>query len=175
MGSPAGRPLLLLGVAALVLGCGYRVFDGRDVFGAEVTQIEVTLFENESVEPSFGVLVGDAVVETFGMRGPLVPVWGEPATGADLVLRGVIRSVTVRPSAFSPSGLARENRVEVLLDTDVRRAGSGDVVWNDHIVVNELFLASPDAQVNQTNKEQALRRLSGLLAERIYDGLFQRL
>ena len=169
------RALALLAALALGAACGYRVFDARDVFGPEVTQIEVTMFENESVEPAFEVLVGDAVVETFGMRGPLVPVWGEPGGSSDLVLRGVIRSVTVRPSAFSAAGLARENRIEVLVDSDVRRAGSGDLVWNGRIVVNELFLASPDAQVNETNKEQALRRLSGLLAERIYDGLFQRL
>ncbi len=157
------------------MGCGYRVLDGREVFGPEVTQIEITMFENESVEPAFELMVGDAVAETFELRGPLVPVWGTPASRSDLVLRGVIRSVSVEPSAFSSAGFARENRIEVRLESDVRHVGSGEVVWHERIVLSELFLSSPEVQVNETNKEQALRRLSSLLAERIYDGLFQRL
>ena len=65
------RALLVLTIAASLVGCGYRVLDGRDVFGPEVTQIEITMFENESVEPAFELMVGDAVAETFELRGPL--------------------------------------------------------------------------------------------------------
>ncbi len=162
-------------MALLLAGCGYRVFDARDVFGPDVKQIEITMFRNDSDQPTLEVMIGDAVSETFELRGPLVPVWSRPASGSDLVLLGTIDSVAISPTAFSSAGFTRENRITIFVQTDVRRAGSGDVVWQQSIAVDELFLASPDAQVNETNKEQALRRLSSLLAERIYDGLFQQL
>ena len=166
---PAG----LRWVALLGQACGYSAVDGRAVFGADTSQIEIVLFENESPEPNFELMIGDAVAELFEQRGPLVPVWNQPAAASDLVLRGVILHVSVRPIAFSSAGLARENRVELEVETDVRRAGSGDLLWSEQIRLRELYLASPDAQVSATYREQALRRLSSLLAERIYDGLFQ--
>ena len=77
--------------------------------------------------------------------------------------------------AFSSVALSVEDSVEVELEVELRRAAASEPIWRrDRIRFSELFLSSPDPQTYESNKEQALRRLSALIAERIHDELFQR-
>ena len=61
-------------VVVLGLGCGYRYADPRGVFGPEVSRIEIDPLQNNSSEPGFGRMLGDALVEEFARRGVLTPV-----------------------------------------------------------------------------------------------------
>jgi hypothetical protein len=159
---------LLLG-----LGCGYAFIDERAAFGPEVRHIEIRPFENRSSQPGYEQMLADALSEEFARRGTLEPVYRRG--GGELVLAGRIDGVRVQPRSFSSVALAVEDRVEVQLAIEVRRAVDGEVVWKrGDLRLSELFLASPDPNVQLANREQALRRLSALLAERIHDELFQR-
>ncbi len=169
------RPARLLPcvlVAALLAGCGYRFVDERAAFpGADTLRVEA--FTNHSVEPGLEHMLADAIGEEFTRRGALRPVY-DPGRG-DLVLSGQIREVRIRASSFSSVALSVEDAIEVELGIEVRPAAGGEPVWRrESIRFTELFLSSPDPQTNESNKEQALRRLSALIAERIHDELFQR-
>jgi hypothetical protein len=155
-----------------LLGCGYRFVDERAVF-ADARRIQLVTFENRSTEPGYEQMLVDAISEEFVRRGALRPVYG--AAQGELVMRGEIRQVRVRASSFSSVALAVEDRVEIQLDIAVTRAADDELVWErENFEFSELFLSSPDPQVYESNKEQALRRLSALIAERIHDELFQR-
>lgn len=162
-------------VAVLTLaaqGCGYRFVDERVVFGPEVRRIEIRAFENESGEPGYERLLADALSEEFARRGALEPVYARDA--GELVIAGRIEAVNVQVRSFSSVALAVEDSVELRVDVEVRRRADGGVVWKrDDLRLTELFLSSPDPNVELSNREQALRRLSALLAERIHDELFQ--
>ncbi len=169
-GSCLGAVLVVL----LGLGCGYHYADPMGAFGPDVSRIEIDPLQNNSSEPGFGRMLGDALVEEFARRGRLTPVYGGGAA-ADLVLSGVVQDVEVTPAAFSSAGLTIENKLRVTLDVSVQDASTGREVWrHTGLEVRERFQSSPDVQVSQSNKEQGLRRLTSEIAGRIHDELFQK-
>ena len=95
----------------------------------------------------------------------------DPAA-ADLVVRGRIRPLVTRSNSFSSFVAALEYRVRLTLDLEVVRA-SGDIVRLDSRALSEtdIYLASPDIEVTRSNRLEALRHLSDVLATRIADTL----
>jgi hypothetical protein len=171
----AGTSVGILGLALVLSACGYRALDGRGAFGPDVRTIELRAFENESREPGLEQLIGDAMVEEFGRRAWLDPELAGASASPDLVLRGTLHSATVRSTSYSSGALALEERIEVRFDVDVRKGGSGELVYqHPDFRMTEVFLSSADPQVYASNKEQALRRLSSAVAERVHDELFER-
>lgn len=168
------RGLLLSAVCALA-ACGYAPLDRRDVFGPDVRSIELVAFDNQTREPGLEQLVADAMAEEFERRGWLEPELEGTTPNPDLVMRGVLHSATTRSSSYSAGGFALEESIDVTFDVSVRRNGSGEVLYqHPEFRVNEVFLSSVDPQVYASNKEQALRRVSSEIAERVHDELFQR-
>jgi hypothetical protein len=156
-------------------GCGYHVLGGRGVFGPDVHSIELVAFENETREPGLEQLITEAMNEEFARRGWLDPELQGQSPNPDLIMRGVLHSATVRSSSYSSGALALEESIEVILDVNVRRSQSSEIVWqHPGFRVREVFLSSADPQVYASNKEQALRRVSSEIAQRVHDELFQR-
>ena len=70
---------------------------------------------------------------------------------------------------------ALEESIDVTFDVEVHRVTSGELLYHHpEFRVHEVFLSSADPQVYASNKEQALRRVSSEIAERVHDELFQR-
>jgi hypothetical protein len=158
----------------MLAACGYRPLDGSGVFGPDVRTIEVEAFENESSEPGLEQQVADALVEEFSRRAWLEPVLQGQLSSPDLVMTGLLRSASVHSNSYSAGGLALEELVDVRFDVSVRRHASTEVVYrHPGFRVTEIFLSSADPQVYASNKEQALRRVASVIAERVHDELFQ--
>jgi hypothetical protein len=168
------RLVAALAVFALA-GCGYHPINGRGAFGPDTHSIELFAFENQTREPGLEQLIANAMNEEFARRGWLEPQLEGQTSNPDLILRGVLHTVTVHSSSYSSSALALEESVEVIFDVNVKRAQTSEVVFqHQHFRVREVFLSSADPQVYASNKEQALRRVSSEIAERVHDELFQR-
>jgi len=169
---PLAAAVLLFALASAA--CGYRpVGVPRGPDGAPPA-IELAIFENRSATPGFERMLADALAEEFARRGEVRPVWTGSDTGSDLALRGVVRQVTVRPSAFSSVALELEDRLEVVLDVTLLAGPERTLVWRHaRLLADESFLSSADAQVRTANREQALRRVAAELAARIHDELTQ--
>jgi hypothetical protein len=154
--------------------CGYHALDGENILGPGVHSIELVSFENESREPGFENLVGEAMNEEFARRGWLKPQL-EGQGESDLVMRGTIKSALVHSSSYSAGALALEEGIDVVFEVNVHRVSTGELVWqHPDFHVREVFLSSADPQVFVSNKEQALRRISAEIAERVHDELFQK-
>jgi hypothetical protein len=160
------RPAAIIAVALCLLGCGYRALVGNPQ-----GRIEIRTFENESAEPGFEQLLVDAFTEEFARRGRLEPVFVSGPDPAEFRIDGVVRDIQVVPTSFSSVGLEIEGRVTVHLEIRMRRAS--ELLWTQRIVVFEQFLSSADAQIRESNKEQALQRLASDVAGRIHDELDQ--
>ena len=86
----------------------------------------------------------------------------------------MVRNVHVAPSSTSSVGLELENRVDVVLEISLLRSGTQELLWTHaSLRLRELFLSSADAQVRESNKEQALRRSAAGVAGRIADEVAQ--
>lgn len=190
--SRIARCVLLLALLSWAAACGYRSAlpepvapspgpddRGRVVLEREAAdrgraegpiRLAVVGLRNDSPEPWLGRIVTDALRRELGMRAAfeLVP---DPAR-ADIVLRGRIRPFETRAESFSSFIAALEYAVTLALDLELLRA-PGQVVRLDErgLVETEIYLASPDIEVTRTNRLEALRRLSDLLATRVADSI----
>lgn len=159
-------------------GCGYRpiahVGSDATASGAEArrspTRLAVVAIRNDSPEPWLDRIVTDALRREMDTRGGLTLV-SDPQD-AELVLRGRVRPLLVQSRSFSSFVAALEYSVTIALDMEVTRT-SGDSVRFDPAMLTEteIFFASADIEVTRTNKLEALRRLSDVLAGRIADSI----
>lgn len=172
-------PIVLLGWVLLVTaGCGYRnAFGGAAPMagaeGGEAAQpirLAVLEIRNDSPEPWLGRIVADALRREVSTRVGLDLV-GDPAQ-AELRLRGRVRPLDTRSSSFSSFVAALEYAVTLQLDLEVV-LGSGMVMALDPHTLSdtELYLASEDIEVTRTNRLEALRHLSDVLATRVADSI----
>ena len=165
----ATQTALLTLALLLVSSCGYRPLIANAELGSA---IEIRLLENISTEPGVEKLVAEALVEEFLRRGALKPRY--QSGGADLVLEGRIRRVSAGHVAFSSVALALEDEIELVLDVTVLRPSTGEVLWaRSGWSRAETFTTSGDPNVYESNKLQALRRISAGVANRIHDELLQ--
>ena len=175
-GRSHARVLGALTASALALsGCGYHLMGGKGFFGPDVHTIELVAFENDTREPGLEQMIAEAMNEEFARRGWLDPLLQGQSAKPDLVMRGVIHNATVHASSYSSGALALEEALEVTLDVNVKRGDSSEIVWqHPRVRVRDVFMASADPMVYASNKEQALRRISSEIAERVHDELFQK-
>jgi len=181
-------PLLLTYAAILIslAGCGYRNLleppaarqatragssAGTLLSGAASSiRIAVLALRAESSEPWLDREVGDALRREFDLRGRFELV-NDPAR-ADYVLRGKILPVQLVGNSFSSFVVALEYKVTLSLVLELVRA-SGDIIRLSPRALSEsdIYLASLDIEVSRTNKREAVRHLSDLLAVRVADSV----
>jgi hypothetical protein len=166
--------MALLAAAGVLSACSsYRMVRHAGALG-DVQRVAVEPLRNESFEPGIDRLVTDALRREFARRGGVRIVHN--TASADLVLSGAVLPLTTRSRSFSSVELALEFEVELPLRMVAKRSDgtlldfprSAERDW-------ELYLASADVEVERKNREEALRRLSQLLAGRLHDALAERL
>ncbi len=171
--------VLLAMALVATAGCGYRsqlsgsdsnlsyTASGRP---AKQTRIAVLALRNDSPEPWLDRIVTDAVRREISARAAFSFV-NDPDR-ADLVLRGRIRPPGFRSKSFSRFVAALEYGLTLQLDLELLLAG-GNVVRLDSKMLSEsdVYLASADIEVTRTNRLEAFRRLSDLLASRVADSI----
>ena len=168
------RRVLLVVLAALALsGCGYSFVRYGSGLG-DVRRVAIRGLANDSFEPGVETLVSEALAREFLRRGALRLV-DTPET-ADLVIGGAVKSIEVRRRSFSSIlfALEYEVRMELAL-TLARRDGTPVAIDANALTESERYLASSDLEVTRTNRQEALRRLAGILAGRVHDALYERI
>jgi len=175
---PLPRPALLLGLFLLfsITACGYQSTLGPDPTGrspalavaGDRSSVAVVALRSDSPEPWLDRIVTDALRREMGQRARLR--WTDQPDGAELQIRGRIRPLDITSRSFSSFVAALEYSVTLALDLDVRLE-NGDVIQLDQNMLSETetYLASPDIEVTRTNRLEALRHISDVLASRIAD------
>ena len=170
------RRRLALASVALALGlgaCGYSFVRYGGGLG-DVRRVAIRGLTNDSFEPGVEALVSDALTREFLQRGALRLV-DDPGS-ADLVIGGAVKRVEVRRRSFSSILFALEYEVRVELGIEVaRRDGTPVAIDPNALAESERYLASSDVEVTRTNRQEALRRLAGVLAGRVHDALYERI
>jgi hypothetical protein len=165
----------LVALAALaVSGCfaGYEIVRYENALG-DVRTISVRGLANETFEPGVEAIVSDAIVGEFIRRGAL-DVVDDTAT-ADLVLEGAVEDIFIQSRTFSSIQFALEYAVTLKLRLEVKRRDGTKVELDDRTLQeSELYFASADVETMRKNREEAVRRVSMILAGRLHDSLFER-
>ena len=173
---PAVVKWALVCILASVLassGCGYQVVRYQDALG-DARRVAILGLVNNSFEPGLDSLVADAISREFLRRGALEVV-SEIET-ADLIVKGSVERLRTRATSFSSIQFVLEYRVGMRLDLQVeRRDGSTIPIGHRVLSEMEIYQASADVEVTRTNRQEALRRLAGILAARFHDALYERI
>ncbi len=162
----------LLG-ALLLAGCGYHLVSYRGALG-DVRRVAVHGLRNDSLATGYGATMTEALVSEFQRRGALQVV-NDPAL-ADLTIGGRVLPIQAGARSFSSVVFALEYQLTVQIELDVRRRDGSQVpIDPGALVESEIYLASADAEAALTNRNEALRRVASVIAERVHDALFERL
>ena len=163
----ATLPVLL--VASL--GCGYTLV-GYGAGFDDIRTVSILTPENDSFVPGVEYVVADALRREFLRRGA-VRVVDDPDT-ADLVLGGSVRDVRTAGRSFSSVSFALEYEVVLTLELEaVRPDGALLPLGQRSLREGELYLASADVEATRKNRDEAIRRLAGVLAQRVHESLFE--
>ena len=154
-------------------GCGYSLVRYGGALG-DVRSVAVSTPSNESYEPGIEFVVADALRrEILRRRG--VRLVNDPEQ-ADLVLQGSVLPLEVSGRAFSSVSLTIEYEVTLSLRLEAIRAGGEHVAIDPRALQeSQRYLASADVQAARKNRDEALRRAASLVAERVYDALYETL
>ncbi len=168
----AGR----LGLAALscivsLAGCGYKLVDYSEP-PEGLRSVSIRTFDNDTYDPGVELIVADAMRREFLRRGAL-SLEPDPES-ADLVIAGSVDRLRTNSRSFTSVALVLE--WELTMRLKVRpRLRDGTVLPVDHVAMEETerYLASADVEVTRRNRQEALRKLSALLAARVHDMLYE--
>ena len=165
---------LIAGVVLAAAGCSnYRLVRTDDSLGP-VRRVAVQTLQNHSFEPGIEAMVSDALRREF-QRGGGIAVVGDPAQ-ADLVLSGTVLDLVTTARSFSSVAFGLEYQVELRLALTARRADGTQIALDPNALRDwELYLTSADVEAERKNRDEALRRLSMVLAERTREFLSDRL
>lgn len=157
-----------------VAGCSnYRVVRTNEALGP-VRRVAVQTLQNHSFEPGLEVMVSDALRREF-QRGGGIAVVPDPAQ-ADLVLSGTVLDLFTTARSFSSVAFGLEYQIELRIALSAKRS-DGSVIVIDQAALHdwELYLTSSDAEAERKNRDEALRRVASVLAERTREFLADRL
>lgn len=163
---PAAAAVIVAAVAVLI-ACGYR-FQGPAQLPGNARSLYVEAFQNRTNQDGLDVMVANAIVFEFTKRSATL-VAADPAA-ADLLMRGVIRSLDSRTISSRRKDAAGERRVTMQLDVQLAKA-DGQVVWEAKGLSDyDAYPVTDDKFEN----EQRERRTAAAVATRIAERIFNR-
>ena len=160
----------LLALALLCGGCSYKQVKYGQALG-DARQVSIQTLANDSDEPGIEMMVSEALRREFLRRGAVSLV--ADAQDADLVLSGRVLRIRTQPRSFSAVVLALEYSVTLQIDIQVAmRDGERVPIDSRSLRETEIYLASSDLEAGRKDRDEALRRISSLLAARVYDAIY---
>lgn len=174
--SMQGKPLLKgllaalriawVAAALLAVACGYR-FQGEAKLPGGAQTVFVDMFENRTNEPNLETVVTNAVIFEFTKRSRTAIV--SDAAQADLIMRGVIRSVEVRSVASRNKDAAGERNVALTLDVRLMEP-AGKMVWSaSGLSDGDAYVVTNDKILNDEKQQATLGIVATRIAEKIYN------
>ncbi|MGE5256016.1 MAG: LPS assembly lipoprotein LptE [Hyphomicrobiales bacterium] len=169
---PPFRARLVLRLAGLAMAaitafaCGYH-FQQQAKLPNNAQRLYVDIFENRTNQAGLETTVTNAVVFEFVKRGETDMV-KEPSQ-ADLIMKGIIRSVQISTAATRSNSGAGERSVSITLDVRLVQQ-DGKEVWSAKgLSDSDAYVVGADKFLNDDKQRATLGLVSTRIAERIYN------
>ncbi len=159
--------LVILGLA----GCGYHFIGQESEVLSGIHAIAIPYFSNKSYEARLERYLTESLVDEF-VKSRMIAVVDEG--DADAVIRGKIENFKEYVISFDKDDRALEYRALALLEVTLERRDTGEVLWrNKELFHFEDYRVSSEIAGTEANKEQAIKRISVEIAERIHDSIIE--
>ena len=171
----AGRPLLPLhritGVAILlsvflVAGCGYRFSPGGEYIDKKIRTVFIDNFTNKTSEANVENTVRSSFIDEFIKGGRFVLV-DERGKG-DAIFKGSVNSIVTSPISYQKTGLASAERLSVRMELIFEEQDTHKLIWNNKNFAAIQDYSFTDLNSRNTNRSNALIKLSNDAAEKAY-------
>ena len=130
--------ILVLGLTALIAGCGYTLAGKSTVINRGQT-VDVRLFKNRTYQPDIEAKLRQAFISELVSRGNNVA--GDPA---DFVLSGEIVSMSNKSTAFSDVDQAMFYTIVLEVQGELTERRSGKIVWKGSEVIRQGYPSNSD-------------------------------
>jgi hypothetical protein len=171
--------LLSMSIALMTIFtcCGYHFrADGKPI-GIEMNSIAIPMVTSSSSEKGFEADFTRMLREEFISHSEVAIV----ETGqADMILKGRIVDIETRPLSYDSRRYeaggrtiihetTNSRRLKIRLDVSLVERATGKSIWHDgNMEENAVFNVEKEPIATQYNQRQALIKIAGLLAKRIY-------
>ena len=158
-------------IASLTAGCGYRLAGSSDNRLSSGQSIWVAFIANESVSPTAQTVIRRALLEeSHAMRG--MPPASNLAD-ADLSVSGSLRSYSTRAVSYTSIDRAREYRLTIQVELELRRRGDISPVWKGTLQTFQDYPANTNLALQRSAEESALAAASRILAQKFLTSVEQ--
>jgi hypothetical protein len=158
-------------LVVVALGCGYTLVDYDAGFG-DIRTVAIETPSNGTFQPGIEYVVADALRREFLRRGA-VRLVDDPGA-ADLVIDGDVRRLVTTGRSFSSVVLALEYQLVLVVDLEATRPdGTSLSIGGRALEETEFYLASADLEATRKNRDEALRRVAKIIAQRVHDSLLE--
>jgi hypothetical protein len=150
----------------LVAGCGYRFSPGGEYIDKKIRTVFIDNFSNKTSEANFENTVRNSFIDQVIIGGRFALV--DRREKADAVFKGNVNSLVTSPLSYQRTGLASGERLTVAMELVFEEQDTHKLIWN-----NKNFTAIQDytftnLNTRDTNRSNALIKLSNDSAEKAY-------
>jgi len=167
----AVRLLCALSLLTLMAGCGYRLAGSAENRLESGQSLWVPFIANESVSPTAQTVIRRALLEEgHAMRG-LYPAKSQ--ADADLNVSGTLRSYATRAISYTSIDHAREYRLTIEVELELRRKGGTTPLWKGMLQASQDYPANSNLALQHSAEEAALAAASRILAQKFLTAVEQ--
>ena len=158
--------LILLGFLIL-WGCGYHLRGKETNLSPEIHSVAIPIFANNTIETGIESIVTEGLVEKFISAKRLLVT---SSISADALLTGTVKSFATLPVAVTTSNqFSTEYRATVTIEFAFRDVKNEKVLFREEMSDWRNYPVVQDLNATEQFKKEAIRKISALLAERVYE------
>ena len=159
----------------LLCGCGYGFRGAVNNLPPEIKAVHIPVFVNNTSEGGIEVVFANALIYEFTRGGSIGVVSEANAQG---IIYGKIKSAAVDSVLYVGQTQSQtqsvDRKVTVTLEIIFRRTDNQKILWqNLDLIRSENFRVGLDPNQTDRNREEALRKISKDLSERIYSSILE--
>ena len=158
-------------IAVTIAGCGYRFSPGGEWIDSGIRTVFIDNLVNSTSEPYVEIYLRSGFEDEF-RKSSRFRLANSRET-ADAILKGTLSALSTSYVAYDRYDKATESRAIMVLNLAFEESKTGKKLWSvANFTGNESYRvdqANPNA--TSTNKQAALQKLSGDMAEKAYRNL----
>ena len=150
----------------LVAGCGYRFSAGGEYIDKKIRTVFIDNFANKTSEANIENTIRNSFIDQFITGGKFALVDGREK--ADAVFKGSVNSIATSPLSYQRTGLASGERLTAAMELVFEEQDTHKLIWNNKNFTAIQDYTFTDLNTRDTNRRNALIKLSNDSAEKAY-------
>jgi len=150
----------------LIAGCGYRFSPGGEYIDKKIRTVFIDNFTNKTSEANVENTIRNSFIDQFIIGGRFALVDGRDK--GDAVFKGSINSIVTSPLSYQKTGLASGERLTVAMELVFEEQDTHKLIWNNKNFTAIQDYTFTDLNTRNTNRANAIIKLSNDAAEKAY-------